>query len=104
MPYNNLYIVGNFNGWEPSTAPEFTKISTNIFQITINLTAGNQFKFMTERDWTAISFGSNIFSINYTLNDLTTTPYNNIICPNASTYTITVNLNEIKTQLKKHIL
>lgn len=48
----NLYLVGQFNGWNPGAAPKFTNISAGVFEITQALTAGGEgFKFIPQQDW-----------------------------------------------------
>ncbi|PKP08877.1 MAG: hypothetical protein CVU08_14800 [Bacteroidetes bacterium HGW-Bacteroidetes-3] len=48
----NLYLVGQFNGWNAGAALPFTKISSGIFEITQTLTAGGEgFKFLPQQDW-----------------------------------------------------
>lgn len=48
----NLYLVGQFNGWNAGAAPKFTNISAGVFEITQALTAGGEgFKFIPQQDW-----------------------------------------------------
>ena len=98
--YDNLYIVGNFCGWDPQKASQFSKVN-GIFEITVTLNVNDVFVFLTERNWNTV-FGSNFFSTNYEFKDLIRGGNVNI-CPITGTYTIRVNLNEIKNDTNKQI-
>lgn len=48
----NLYLVGDHNGWNNGTANALTNVSAGVFTITLNLSAGNGFKFLpTQGTW-----------------------------------------------------
>ncbi|MBK5208120.1 MAG: SusF/SusE family outer membrane protein [Flavobacteriaceae bacterium] len=55
----NLYLVGDHNGWNNATANQLTNVSSGVFSITLNLSAGNGFKFLpTQGSWDG-DFGEN---------------------------------------------
>ena len=52
----NLYLVGSPNGWDNTTAPAFTKLSEGVFEISLALTATDEFKLLPvqgswDNDW-----------------------------------------------------
>lgn len=46
-----LYIVGTFNNWTVTEAPEMTRLSPTRFTHTMTLAPGTVFKFTGERSW-----------------------------------------------------
>lgn len=42
----NLFLVGDHNGWDNSSANALTNEGSGVFSITLNLTGGNGFKFL----------------------------------------------------------
>ncbi|MFK8282416.1 SusE domain-containing protein [Capnocytophaga cynodegmi] len=56
--YDNLYLVGSINGWNASGAISMTKISEGVFEHTIELKKGDEFKFIGQRDWGELDWGN----------------------------------------------
>ena len=56
QPEKHYYLVGQFNGWDVTTAPEFTN-ADSLFTITIDTLSG-EFKVMTARDWGETNYGA----------------------------------------------
>lgn len=49
---DNLYLVGSLTGWDPATAWAFHNNGDNTFTLAVNLTDGDQFKFLpTNTTW-----------------------------------------------------
>lgn len=88
-----LYIVGSFRGWNNDAGnPQFTQISSNVFQITQTLAANDEFKFVksnTGGDWAndMAQHKTNPLVIEQNSED-------NIKVTTDGTYTITVNFND----------
>ncbi|GAB2698431.1 hypothetical protein GCM10027037_23370 [Mucilaginibacter koreensis] len=58
--YPVLYIPGDYQGWDPATAPVAAALrSDKIYEGYINIPAGgtNYFKFTSARDWNHINYG-----------------------------------------------
>ncbi len=97
---SQLYLVGSFRGWSNDAGnPQFTQISSNVFQITQALAANDEFKFVksnTGGDWS---------------NDIAQNKMNpmvieqngedNIKVTTAGDYIITVNFNDGTIKLSK---
>jgi len=86
----NLYLVGDHNGWNNATAPAFTKVSEGLFTITQALEASKGFKFLPvqgswDNDWGA----SKKYNGRIVRDD-----ENNVDSPGTGTYTITVDFNK----------
>lgn len=56
--YPNLYLVGSMNGWSAATAPEMTKTADGEFEISANLGAGSEMKFLGQRDFAALEWAN----------------------------------------------
>lgn len=87
---DNLYLVGSPNGWDNSTAPAFTKLSEGVFELSIALTASDQFKFLStlgswDNDWGVNSSYPGI---------LVRENEQNVNAPGDGTYTITVDFTQ----------
>jgi len=48
--YQGLRVVGAFQGWDPSTAPDMTYQGNGVWKTTITLPAG-EFKFVSANGW-----------------------------------------------------
>jgi len=58
--YPLLYIPGDYQGWNPPTAPTMAALQSNkIYEGYINIPAGgtNYFKYTSARDWNHINYG-----------------------------------------------
>ena len=55
--YPNLYLVGTPNGWSDTNAMEMTKVDTGVFEITLNLDANAEFKFIGQKSWNGLEWG-----------------------------------------------
>ncbi|GAA4932613.1 hypothetical protein GCM10023314_01180 [Algibacter agarivorans] len=87
---DNLYLVGSPNGWDNGTAPQFTKLSEGVFEISQILVASDEFKFLPvqgswDNDWGQSSAYPGM---------LVRDGENNIAAPGDGTYIITVDFNE----------
>jgi hypothetical protein len=60
VAYPVLYVPGDYQGWDPSTAPVVASLkSDKVYEGYINIPAGgtNYFKFTNARDWNHINYG-----------------------------------------------
>ena len=48
VEYTELFLVGSLTNWEPSEALAMTKIDFNLFEITVDLADGDEFKFIPQ--------------------------------------------------------
>ncbi|MCH4156413.1 MAG: hypothetical protein LKF31_08925 [Muribaculaceae bacterium] len=48
---DKLYLVGNINSWDPTTAEAFTRAANGIFVMDRQLTTGNVIKFIKVQSW-----------------------------------------------------
>ena len=56
--YENLYIVGSFtNNWTPSNAITMTKTSEGVFEHTMALPDGAEFKFLGQKSFDKLDWG-----------------------------------------------
>jgi len=78
--YHGLRVVGAFQGWDPSTAPDMNYLGNGKWTITITLPAGD-FKFVSADGW-AFNYGGSGGTISVNGPNLTVA---------AGTYTITVD-------------
>jgi len=87
----NLYLVGAFNGWSNDAGnPQFTEISSGVFEISQALSAGDEFKFVPvagswDNDWGESKVSTGVLEQN---------DENNIKVNDAGTYKITVDFNQ----------
>lgn len=49
--FENLYMVGSFQGWDINAAPAMTKVTDDIFALRVTLDAGGVFKIVNTQDW-----------------------------------------------------
>ncbi|TYP99045.1 uncharacterized protein DUF5019 [Tenacibaculum adriaticum] len=86
----NLFLVGSPNGWDNTTAPEFTKLSEGVFELSLTLSSTDEFKFLPvqgswDNDWAeSPDYPGMIVSDNE----------QNAKSPGDGTYTITVDFNK----------
>ncbi|RFZ92729.1 SusF/SusE family outer membrane protein [Mucilaginibacter conchicola] len=61
VTYPLLFIPGNYQGWNPETAPTAAALKTNIYEAYVYMPQADNyyFKFTTARDWTHINYGDN---------------------------------------------
>ncbi|TXD47201.1 SusE domain-containing protein [Polaribacter sp. IC073] len=86
----DLHLVGSPNGWDNTTAPAFTKISEGLFELTLTLTASDEFKFLpVQGSWDNDWGESKVYS-----RMLTRDNENNVKSPGDGTYKITVDYNK----------
>lgn len=97
---SQLYLVGSFRGWSNDAGnPQFTEISSNVFQITQALAADDEFKFVksnTGGDWSNDMGQNKMNPMVIEQND-----ENNIKVTTAGDYIITVNFNDGTIKLSK---
>ena len=87
---DNLYLVGSPNGWDNSTAPAFTKLSEGVFELSIALTASDQFKFLpTQGSWDN-DWGENATYPGMLVRD----GESNVNSPGDGTFTVTVDFTK----------
>ena len=86
----NLYLVGAFNGWSnDANNPQFTEVSSGVFEITQALSAGDEFKFVpVAGDW-----GNDWGESQVSAKVLEQNSEKNVSVTEAGTYTITVDFN-----------
>ena len=86
----NLYLVGGFNGWSnDANNPQFTEVSSGVFEITQVLSAGDEFKFVpVAGDW-----GNDWGESKVSAKVLEQNDENNLSVTDAGTYKITVDFN-----------
>lgn len=85
-----LYLVGDHNGWDNSTAGAFTELSSGVFEISQALSADNGFKFLPtlgswDGDWGESKTSTGVIEQN---------DEQNVSVSADGTYTITVNFND----------
>jgi len=87
---STLFLVGGFNGWSNDAGnPEFTESSNGVFEITQDLSADDEFKFVpVAGDW-GNDFGENKLAKGV----LEQNEENNLKVSETGTYKITVNFN-----------
>ena len=87
---SNLYLVGAFNGWSnDANSPEFTEVTSGVFEITQTLSAGDEFKFVpVAGDW-----GNDWGESQSSANVLEQNEEKNLSVTEAGTYKITVDFN-----------
>lgn len=87
---DNLYLVGSPNGWNNGTAPQFTKLSEGVFEISQALTASDEFKFLPVQGSWDNDWGENPDYPGMLVRD----GEQNVKSPGDGTYTITVDYNK----------
>lgn len=87
---NNLYLVGSPNGWNNATAPQFTKISEGLFEITQTLVSTDEFKFLPVQGSWDNDWGESKKYAGMPVRD----DEDNVKSPGNGTYTITVDYNK----------
>lgn len=87
---DNLYLVGSPNGWNNATAPQFTKLSEGVFEISQALTASDEFKFLPVQGSWDNDWGENPDYPGMLVRD----GEQNVKSPGDGTYTITVDYNK----------
>ncbi len=86
----SLYLVGGFNGWSNDAGnPQFTEISTGVFEITQALSAGDEFKFVP----VAGSWDNDMGESKVSVGVLEQNEEQNMQVDEAGTYKITVDFN-----------
>lgn len=87
----NLYLVGSFNGWNNSvSSPQFTQVSTGVFEITQAFVAMDEFKFVP----VAGSWGDDFGESKVSAKVLEQNDEKNIGVMFPGTYKITVDFNK----------
>ncbi len=86
----NLYLVGAFNGWSNDASnPQFTEISSGVFEISQALSVDDEFKFVPvagswDNDWGESKVSTGVLEQN---------DENNVKVNDAGTFKITVDFN-----------
>lgn len=55
--YPNLYVVGTLNGWDAATAVAMTPKPDGVFELTTNLGANSEMKFLGQQSWGDLEWG-----------------------------------------------
>lgn len=57
--YPSLWVAGDYQGWNPATAPKISSRNSNgIYEGYVNIVGGTrQFKYTSQPDWNGISYG-----------------------------------------------
>ena len=84
---DNLYLVGNPNGWDNTTAPAFTQTSNGVFEISQALTSSDEFKFLPTLGSWSDDWGESSTYPGMIVRD----GESNVKSPGDGTYTITVD-------------
>lgn len=87
---DDLYLVGSPNGWNNATAPQFTKLSEGVFEITQTLVASDEFKFLPVQGSWDNDWGENPAYPGMLIRD----GERNVSSPGDGTFTITVDYNK----------
>lgn len=92
--YPNLYVVGTLNGWDPATAVAMTPKPDGVFELTANLGANSEMKFLGQQSWGSLEWGNILKDNNGNSGFLgpKDDDSNIIFNGNGGSYKITVNL------------
>ncbi|MFK5959255.1 MAG: SusF/SusE family outer membrane protein [Lutibacter sp.] len=88
---SSLYLVGSFRGWSnDGDDPQFTEISSGVFEISQTFSSGDEFKFVPVagewgNDWGESQTSKGVLEQN---------SENNLSVSEAGNYTVTVNFND----------
>lgn len=105
--YEHLYWIGNDQGWKPSEGVEMTKLSDNVFERAVVLADTTWFGFLTvkpekvndQEDWTTANqnrFGAISNDLLVGAGEANLLKGENAFMIAGGSYTITVNLNDMK--------
>ena len=86
----SLFVVGSPNSWNNATAPAFTKLSEGVFEISMTLTASDEFKFLPVQGSWNNDWGESKAHAGMLVRD----DENNVKSPGDGTYKITVDFNK----------
>ncbi len=88
---DNLYMVGDHNGWDNATATPFNNDGNGVFSLTQSFSAGNNFKFLpTLGSWDG-DWGEDPDNSGSIIQD----GENNVSATNAGTYVVIVDFNTL---------
>ncbi len=88
---DNLYMVGDHNGWNNATANQFNNDGNGVFSLTLNFDAGNGFKFLpTLGSWDG-DWGEDPANPGSIIQE----EENNVSITNAGTYVVIVDFNTL---------
>jgi len=89
VEFSEFYLVGSLTGWDPTTSLPMTGTGFNLFEITIDLADGDEFKFLpTNLDWSG-DFGEDPNNAGTLIEDGEA----NLGGYTAGTYKVSVDLN-----------
>ncbi|MCP2037937.1 hypothetical protein L1282_001033 [Chryseobacterium sp. HSC-36S06] len=54
----NVYLVGSIQGWNAGAAIEMTQVGDGVFEHTIVIPDGAEFKFLGQQDWSGMEWGN----------------------------------------------
>ena len=86
----SLFVVGSPNSWNNATAPAFAKLSEGVFEISMTLTASDEFKFLPVQGSWNNDWGESKAHAGMLVRD----DENNVKSPGDGTYKITVDFNK----------
>ena len=89
VEFRQFFLVGSFTNWTPAEALPMTRVDFNIFEITVDLVAGAEFKFLP----TNTSFDGDWGQDPNNAGTLIETGDQNLSGLNAGKYKITIDLN-----------
>jgi len=89
VEFSEFYLVGSLTGWDPATSLPMTRTGFNLFEITINLADGDEFKFLPQNTGWDGDFGEDPNNLGM----LIETGEQNISGYTAGKYKITADLN-----------
>ncbi|MFA9393027.1 MAG: SusE domain-containing protein [Prolixibacteraceae bacterium] len=95
----SLWVPGDFQGWDPATAPHIADRGTGIYEGYINIPDGgtNEFKLTPQAAWTPTAYGSTEAGKLIEANDAG----NNIVAPGPGYYMLTANLDAMSYSITK---
>lgn len=94
-----LWVPGDFQGWNPSTAPTIVDRGTGIYEGYIYIPDGgtNEFKLTPQTDWLPTTYGSTESGKLVVANDAG----NNIVAPGSGYFMLTANLTNMTYTITK---
>lgn len=88
--YPEIYVPGDYQGWDPSTAPALASVNNdNTYEGYIDDNTAGGYKLVGERDWNGTIYGEGASA------GTLAQPGNNITSPSAGYYKLNVDLNNM---------
>jgi starch-binding outer membrane protein SusE/F len=104
--YPSIYVPGDYQGWNPATAPKLgSKFSNNQYEGFVNIPGGTlQFKFTSDPDWNHTNYGwaSSTINGNSVTGTLSTSgSAGNLFVPSAGYYRMQANTTALTWNVLK---